>query len=218
MINRYSALRWFICPLIGLYIKEIKGMKNLPKKGRAIMVFNHNSVADGFAIIYIYLIRRGNGRIAAITRLKPIKNSKLDKILMDWIASLSNFFFKLIDHHEEDKIEKAVNALKNGYYFITPPEGRINTDSKVMLKARTGTARIALLSKTPIIPIGLIDTEKVLPLNAHFPRFKRLSISIGKPISLEKYYGKENNKKILELITRKFMKEIEKLSGRYYPY
>ena len=209
-------MRWTILPVLRLYIKEIKGIENFPKKGKYILIANHNSLADDFAMVYLYFSRRVDGKIAAIARQKPLKSNFIDKLIMDFIAFLSNLIVKVINSYEENKISKAVEALNKGYCFFTHPEGRVNTDPKVILKAKTGTARIALLSKVPIIPIGLIGTEKVLPLNAHFPRFHRISINIGKPLTFEKYYGKEDDRATLEKVTTIFMKEVALLSGKSY--
>lgn len=217
-MNIRIILKWTLGSFVRLYIKEIKGLKDFPIKGKYILVANHNSVADDFAMSYLYLLLRVNGKIVAIARHKPLKDRFIDKLIMDLLAVISNLLFKIINSYEKDKISKTVEALNNGYSFFNHPEGGVNTDPKVMLKAKTGTARIALLSKVPIIPIGIIDTEKVLPLNSHFPRFCRLSINIGKPLTFEKYYGKENDKKTLETITRIYMKEIAKLCGKTYPY
>ncbi len=218
MLNRYFFIRWLICPLIGLYIKEIKDIENFPKNGSYIIVANHNSVFDGFALAYLYTLRRRDGRVAVVARLKARRNNQIDKAMMSFISVISSIFWMIIDTDENGKISKVLNALNKGHSFLILPEGRVNTNSKVMLKARTGAARIALLSKVPILPIGLADTEKVLPLNAYLPRLKRLAINIGKPISFAKYYGKADDKKTLEKVTRIIMKEVEKLSGRSYPY
>lgn len=217
-MSKYFILRWFLCPIIRLYIKEIKGLQNFPKEGNYIFAANHNSLADDFAFICLYGSRRKENKLCAIARQKPIKKTFIDKTIMRIIAYLTNLLVIIINSHEENKIQKVLNLIKKGYCFFNHPEGRVNTDTKVMLKARTGTARIALLSRKPIIPIGLIDTEKVLPLNSHFPRFHRMTINIGEPINLDKYYGQEDNKDILEKITHSYMKEIGSLSGKKYPY
>ena len=218
MMNRYSFIKWAILPILKLYIKEIKGIENFPKKGRYIFVANHNSLADDVAMAYLYILQRVDGKVSAIARQKPLKDNFIDNLIMDVIAFFSNAFFRIINSYEEGKISKAVQALNKGYCFFNHPEGRVNTNPKVMLKAKTGTARIALISKVPVIPIGVIDTEKVLPLNSHFPRFRRLSINIGKPLTFKEYYGKEDDKATLEKITTIFMKEVALLSGKLYPY
>ena len=78
MINRYSFIKWTILPILKLYIKEIKGIENFPKKGRYIFVANHNSLADDFAMAYLYILQRADGKVSAIARQKPLKDNFID--------------------------------------------------------------------------------------------------------------------------------------------
>ena len=99
-MNRYFFIRWTILPILKLYIKEINGIENFPKKGEYIFVANHNSLADDFAMAYLYIMRRMDGKIAAIARQKPLKNNFIDILMMDVIAYFSNIFFKVINSYE----------------------------------------------------------------------------------------------------------------------
>ncbi len=111
----------------------------------------------------------------------------------------------------------ALKYLKKGEPVGIFPEGGRSIDGKLR-EAKTGIARLALVSKVPVLPIGIIGSHKVLPKGAKFPRFKRFDIKIGKLIYLHKYFGKENNKKVLKEVTTLIMKEIGKLINQKYRY
>ena len=78
--------------------------------------------------------------------------------------------------------------------------------------------RLAISAKVPVLPVGVIDSHKVVPKDKLLPRFARCEVKIGKPIYFEKYYNKKLNKKIYEEVTRNVMKEIAKLITQIYNY
>ena len=97
------------------------------------------------------------------------------------------------------------------------PEGGRSDDGKLG-KGYNGVSKIALASKAPVVPAGIIGSHKVWPKGKYMPRFKRCEVKIGKPIYFRKYYNKNQNKKILDGVTRIIMKEIGKLIGQEYKY
>lgn len=70
---------------------------------------------------------------------------------------------------------------------------------------------MALLAKVPVVPVGIVNSSKVLPIGAVIPRFKRVVINIGKPMYFDEYYGKADDRHALEEVTNKIMAEIGKL-------
>ena len=107
--------------------------------------------------------------------------------------------------------------LKKNEITMIFPEGTRSYDGKLK-KAYTGVAKITLKSKAPVLPVGIIDSYKVLPRGKILPRFKRCEVKIGKLMNFEKYYKKKINEKILENITRDIMKQIAKLINQKYNY
>jgi len=85
-------------------------------------------------------------------------------------------------------------------------------------RAKTGIARLAIISKAHVVPIGLIETFEILPKGKYIPKFKRAVMSIGKPMCFPEYYNKKINKKILREVTTRIMKEIAKLSKQKYNF
>jgi 1-acyl-sn-glycerol-3-phosphate acyltransferase len=77
---------------------------------------------------------------------------------------------------------------------------------------------VALKARVPIVPVGIIGSYDILPKGAKFPRFKRARLVIGKPIYLNKFYGKKADYKTLEKITEMVMKEIAKLICQKYEF
>lgn len=93
------------------------------------------------------------------------------------------------------------------------PEGRINTTSQTLLPGRPGAALIALKARVPVVPCFI----RGAPYDGTTLGCLRMPASVrltfGKPLDLSLYYGRENERKVLEDLTRWFLREIAQLGG-----
>ena len=85
-----------------------------------------------------------------------------------------------------------------------------------MYRGRTGVARMVLEAGVPIVPVAMIDTEKVMPIGTKLPRIRRIGIVIGKPLDFSRFEGMEGDRFILRSVTDELMVELRKLSGQDY--
>jgi 1-acyl-sn-glycerol-3-phosphate acyltransferase len=80
--------------------------------------------------------------------------------------------------------------------------------------AKTGLARLAISTQTPIVPIAQWGSQIVVPTYEKkiklFPRTP-IKILAGKPIELTAWYGKENDPEALREATAYFMRELTNL-------
>ena len=78
---------------------------------------------------------------------------------------------------------------------------------------------MALKSQAPVIPTGLVGTEKVMPKEAKFPRLRgRLTVHVrfGKPLDFSRFEGQETDRMALRSATDEILYEIMLLSGQEY--
>ena len=214
----YPVAKLTLLPFLKFWIRKYTGLKNLKKESSFIFACNHGSFAEDLllpAIIVPYL----NKKVHIYCNDKFYKNFFLRKFL-EWGACIP------VRVDEKSKASKKVNEkafnlaikyLKKGEPVGIFPEGHRSIDGS-LLKAKTGIARLALAAKVPVIPIGTIGCYEIMPKGTLFPRFKRCEINIGKLLYLNKYFGKQNNKKILNHVTKLIMKEIAKLAKLQYKY
>ena len=199
------------------WTRKIDGLENIPKDMPFIIASNHASYYDALlpAVIIAPKINK---------KIHPLVNS------FYWKPFITRFFLDLWEaipvyvgkgKNAKEKnmkaFEKALSYLKKGESIMIFPEGARSSDGKLK-KAYTGVARLALKSKVPVLPVGVIDSNKVLPVGKMLPRFKRCEVKIGKLIHFDKYSNRRINDKLLEEITRSIMKEIAKLIGQKYNY
>jgi 1-acyl-sn-glycerol-3-phosphate acyltransferase len=75
---------------------------------------------------------------------------------------------------------------------------------------------MALESKVPVIPVAMIDTEKVQPIGKRLPRIRRVGIVVGQPLDFSRFDGMEGDRIVLRAVTDEIIYELQKLSGQEY--
>jgi len=207
----YPIIKRIIPPVIKFWIKKVNGLENLPKKSAFIVAANHASYMDHFIIVST-LVKHLNRKVHFIAKKEHFDNI-FKKIWHNYVGAIP------IDREKGGKeaLKWAVKALKEGKIIGIHPEGTRSLTGKLQ-KAKTGIAQLALNTKVPVVPIGLIGTFEILPKGKYIPKLKKATMNIGKPLYFNKNYNKSINKKVLREVTTKVMKEIAKLSKQKYNF
>ncbi len=213
----YPIEKLIIPPIYKLWLGKVNGLDNVPKDKPFIIAANHTSYYD-VLLLPILMVPHTNKKIHAFVNSSYWKPF-LTRIFLDYWEQIPVFFKKEKNSEGKNQIafKKALNYLKNGELIMIFPEGTRSTDGKLK-KAYTGVARLALQSKVPVLPVGIINSHKVLPKGRILPRFAKCDVKIGKPLVFEKHYNKNIKDKLLRAITRDVMKQTAKLIGQKYKY
>ncbi|MBW2988938.1 1-acyl-sn-glycerol-3-phosphate acyltransferase [Candidatus Woesearchaeota archaeon] len=200
-----------IPPVIGLWIKKINGLENIPKTGGLVVSANHSSYLDHLMISSIVV--KYSGRKIHYLAKKEHFEKFFQRLWHKNVGAIP------IDRQSGGKeaLNTAVKYLNDGKIIGVYPEGTRTLTGKLQ-RARTGAARLALAAKVPVLPIGLIGTFDIMPKGQHYPKMKRAVVNIGKPLYFKEYYGKEEDKAIIRLVTTKIMREIASLCGQRYEF
>lgn len=185
-----------------------EGLEHVPPTGGAILAPNHVSVLDSFFVPLTV------GRRMTYVGKAEYLDSWKTRFLFPAMGMIP------IDRSGGDASARALDAaaavLEAGELFGIYPEGTRARDGKLH-KGHTGVARLALRTGAPIIPVGIIGSADVQPPDARFPKpFKRVHIRYGRPISVEKYCDRIDDRLVLRQITDEVMYEIRNLSGQEY--
>ncbi|MAE43182.1 1-acyl-sn-glycerol-3-phosphate acyltransferase [Candidatus Woesearchaeota archaeon] len=206
----YPIARYIIPPIIGLWIKNITGLENLPKSEAFIIATNHSSYIEHLMIgssVVPYL----NKKIHTLAK-KEHFNHFFEGLWHKYLAAIP------IDRSKgKGAMKIAIDYLKKGKIILIYPEGTRSLTGKIQ-KGKTGIAKLALWAKVPIVPLGIIGTFEILPKGKKIPKMKRATLNFGKPTYFNKYYKKPITKKLLRNITDTIMKEIAKLSNQKYNF
>lgn len=213
----YPIGKWIVPLIYRPWLRKVEGMENVPKNTSFIIAANHSSYFD-VLLPPILIVSKTDKKIHAFVNSNYWGNF-LTKFFLNLWECIPVFVGKETDSKEKNKkaFSKALSYLKKDGLVMIFPEGTRSYDGKLK-KAYNGIARLALAAKTPVLPVGIIGSCKVLPKGKMFPRFARCEVKIGKLMYFEKYYSKKINDKILEEVTRQIMKEIARLIGQKYNY
>ena len=221
--RRISIKLWFVKTTIlffAFFLIKLKEIKNLPKEGPFIVAANHLSHVDPLLVsaYVIHATKRYLHFFAALKyRWNPLFRFLVEVTESIWADSKSGRQSMLV----------ALEYLKHGANVGILPEGTRSPDGKIK-KGKNGVAALALTSKVPLVPIGIINTHKVLPRGGWHLHPTRGEVILGKPMKFDAYYqaydkaldqdDKERLNEVEESVLREIMREIAKLSRQEYPY
>ncbi len=210
----YFILKTFVLgPLLRVLFRPwVRGMENIPSTGAAILASNHLSFSDS-----IFLPLMSRRPVVFLAKSEYFTGKGLKGVLTRW-------FFKAtgqlpIDRSggkaSEASLNTGLGVLAQGSVLGIYPEGTRSPDGR-LYRGRTGIARMALEAKVPIIPVAMIDTEKVQPIGQKMPKIRRIGIVVGKPLDFSRFDGMEGDRIVLRAVTDEIMYELKQLSGQEY--
>jgi 1-acyl-sn-glycerol-3-phosphate acyltransferase len=187
-------------PLLNLISKkDWHGGENLPKSGAAIAVCNHISYLDPLTFTHFLF---NNGRaVRYLAKASVFKIPVVGRVLL----GAGQIPVERETANATDALQHALAFLRAGHLLGVYPEGTLTRDENYWpMKAKTGIARLAIISKVPVIPCAQWGAQEILPAYSKkfklFPRTK-VTVVAGKPLDFSKWYGKENDPAALEEAT-----------------
>jgi 1-acyl-sn-glycerol-3-phosphate acyltransferase len=190
---------------------KVEGLEHIPATGGAILAGNHLSVADEIflgAVVPRHLAFWAKAEYFDGTGIKGFVTKQivggLGAIRVERAggrAALAAF-------------DGAIPVLKAGDLVAVYPEGTRSPDGR-LYRGRTGAARLAVAAGVPLIPVGVLGTDRVQPIGARVPRLGAgpVTVRIGKPIDTG---GRGDDRTSLRELTDELMVEIQKLTGQEY--
>lgn len=198
--------------LMILFRPWVRGAENIPRQGGAILASNHLSFVD--SIFMPLMVRRP---VTFLAKSDYFTGKGVKGALIRW-------FFKStgqlpIDRSggkaSEDSLNTGLGVLERGLLLGIYPEGTRSPTAK-LYRGRTGIARMALEAGVPVVPIAMIDTEKVQPLGSKYPKIHRVGVVIGEPLDFSRFAGMEGDRAVLRSVTDQIIYSIHRLSNQSY--
>ena len=199
-----------LIPIIRLITKRTWiGGENSPKSGAVIVANNHLSYFDVLNFAH-FLFK--NGRAPRF----------LGKVGVFRVPLIGRFLLAAGQVPVEREtpnagqaVDHAKKLLESGHLLGVYPEGTLSRDlDHWPMVAKTGLARLALTTNTPVIPVAQWGAQILMPTYSKkiklFPR-TQITIVAGKPVDLSPWYGKGEDQQALIEATAKIMEEITTL-------
>ncbi|MEU7637192.1 MULTISPECIES: lysophospholipid acyltransferase family protein [unclassified Streptomyces] len=209
-IGFWYRLAAVICkpPLLVLFKRDWRGMEHIPVDGGFITAVNHNSYLDPLSYAHY---QYNTGRVPRFLAKAGLFKSGFVGVMMRGTGQIP-VYRETTD--AATAFRAAVNAIEKGECVAFYPEGTLTRDPKMWpMQGKTGAARVALLTKAPVIPVAQWGANEAMPPYAKekklqlFPR-KTLRVQAGPPVDLSEFYGQEPTAEVLRAVTEKIMAAI----------
>lgn len=175
----YPITKLWLYPFCELMIRKIKGIENIPNKTNFIIVANHEHLVDPLYVLFP-ILRKLNKKVHFVAT--PTWWFLGETICRKWAGCVPLF-------NSEHAYKETKELLASGEIVGLFPEG----GTRRTKNPKTGAVRLALETKTPILPIGI--RTSYMPFNS--------TLNIGKLIHLKR--GKNIKKQAADLLKEIYM-------------
>jgi 1-acyl-sn-glycerol-3-phosphate acyltransferase len=188
---------------------EVNGLENFPRRGPAVIVFNHLGDADAVLMT------------ATLPFRSPVEGIGKIELNEHWLVGPVFRAYGIIWVHrgqpDRRALRAALDGLAEGRMVTLAPEGRQSVIGGLE-EGNAGAAFLALKSGAPIVPIGITGTENS-NVYGHLKRWRRalVTLTVGKPFSLAQYADRQQTMQegTLQIMERLASLLPESYRGRY---
>jgi 1-acyl-sn-glycerol-3-phosphate acyltransferase len=184
-----------------LFSWKIEGRENIPLTGPLILITNHVNLFDPFFLVFSF------PRWIYFMAKEELFRSPFLRPWLRWAGSLSiRREGKISD--KQKMLKNSRDVLEKGLILGMFPEGGRSRDGKLR-RGKPGSAVIAIKTNVPLLPVGIIGTDRIKGISWLWKRPK-IVVNIGKPFKIPPNNGKLS-KSQMQLLTTQIMKEIAAL-------
>ncbi|WP_068172946.1 1-acyl-sn-glycerol-3-phosphate acyltransferase [Rothia sp. ND6WE1A] len=193
----------------GICRARVTGLENFPVEGPVIVASNHLAFLD--SVIISALMPR---RVAFFAKAEYVNSPGFKgKAMKKIFEAIDIIPVNRSDRSESVKaLDQAVEVLNEDRVFGIYPEGTRSLDG-YLYKGKIGVAWLAHMTGAPVVPIGLIGTEKLQKQGSNMVYPHRFTVRVGEPMYFEKTGAKMTGKQRRET-TDQIMTAIAHLSGQ----
>ncbi|MDP2774488.1 MAG: lysophospholipid acyltransferase family protein [Nocardioides sp.] len=207
----YRVLHAVVPPVAkAIWRPTVHGVHNIPATGGVILASNHLSFADSMVIPIV-----APRRVAFLAKSDYFTGTGVRGALQRaWFEGMGML---PVDRDDSKaalaSLDTALAVLGRGEAFGIYPEGTRSRDGR-LYRGRTGVAHLALTAGVPVVPVGLIGTDKLQPVGSSLPKRVPVTVSFGEPIHVAGRYDGVPLGRARREVTDQIMAAIQELSGQ----
>ncbi|MGC5344487.1 lysophospholipid acyltransferase family protein [Streptomyces sp. DT24] len=208
-------------PLVVLFKRDWRGMAHIPAEGGFITAVNHNSYLDPLSYGHF---QYNSGRVPRFLAKAGLFRTPFIGMMLRGTGQIPVYRETT---NAKDAFRAAVAAIERGECVAFYPEGTLTRDPGIWpMAGKTGIARVALLTKAPVVPVAQWGANDAMPPYAEekklrlFPR-KTLRVQAGPPVDLSRFHDREPTAEVLRAVTDTIMAavtaQLEEVRGEKAP-
>lgn len=187
------------------------GTRHLPRTGGVLVASNHLSNADPITVTAFCVAA---GRVPRFLAKAVLWRAPVVRAVMRSGRHIPVHRGKA---SALDSYRDTVAAVEAGECVVVFPEGTFSDDPDGWpMAGKTGLARIALTTGTPVVPVANWGTHRLLPPDARLPRLHvrpRIDLIAGPPVDLSDLAGPKPSASQLREATTRIMTALTVLVG-----
>jgi len=190
-----GALSWPVLKIV--FRGSARGREHLPRDDGYVLAANHSSNFDPWPLGLPLFPRR---------YLRFMAKSELYWFPLGLIIKAGGAFPVRRGERDTEAIATAGRLCQEGHVVVMFPEGTRRSKGlrkKWEARAHTGAARIALEAGVPLVPAGIVGTDRL-------SRLPKLAVAYGRPIELADMQGRDL-REASEIATDRLMAAIHDL-------
>lgn len=217
MPDKHLGTDWFlrnvaIGPVFrALSRMRVEGKENIPRSGAVIVAANHLSSMD--ALVVPLAMGRPTTFLAKAEYFDgPGWKGKLTAEFMERVGTIP------VDRAKGRaallSLDAAQKALEDGRAFAMHPEGTRSPDGR-LYRGKTGVARLSLVTGAPVLPCGILGSDKLQPPGAKWPKPAKIVVRFGPLLRPDGYTNGPMAIRSRDM-TADIMRAIQALTGQEY--
>ena len=209
----YRALQLTVSPTLRVAFRPaVSGQGNVPRSGAVIIAGNHVSFADE-----VFTPLAAQRQVLYLAKAEYFTTPGLrGRVLAEFMGGMGQVPVERGDMRAAAaSVDVCVELLRAGHAFGIYPEGTRSPDGR-LYRFRTGVARIALRTGVPVVPVGLVGTDDVLPPGARRWRRRPVAVRFGAPLDFSGRPEDERRARVLREVTETIRLAVQDLSGQDY--
>ncbi|NTU68295.1 MAG: 1-acyl-sn-glycerol-3-phosphate acyltransferase [Chlorobiaceae bacterium] len=235
LLSKGKALLIRLLMLPNIALAEVEGEEHLRDASGSpcIFVLNHNNAFESLFVPVLIIFLLGGQNVSFVIDWMyghlPIVGwfmRQTDPVFVHNKPSRLAFLERRRIRVRQDVVKKCLLRLCQGGSIGIFPEGTMNHDPKVMLRAKPGVGHLALRSSAPVIPVGIR-----FPASGRLgrpPYAGRMTVTFGQPLrfgQLSAAYRKNIDEgcrteaaRLAAVAAGEVMLAVSVLCGKEYPH
>jgi 1-acyl-sn-glycerol-3-phosphate acyltransferase len=207
----YEVVHTVLPPVLkAIWRPRVTGLDNIPDSGGVIIASNHLSFVDSVVIPSVV-----SRKVVFLAKSDYFNGRGVKGTAQRWWFEGIGMLPVDRDNTQSaiDSLDTALEVLGRGEAFGIYPEGSRSRDGRIY-RGRTGVAHLALTAGVPVVPVGLVGTDKIQPIGSTYPKVAKVDVAFGEPLDFSGRGDGVPLGRARREVTDEIMAAIQELSGQ----